>query len=133
MNRRMIAKNNIFNIRAGGAKWIGMTGTRKGFVEFDNREHAIRAWLVLMRTYRRRYGCKTIRTIVARFAPPNENNTEGYIAYCCRVTGLAADEELATSHAYGHLAVAMAKMETATVVSPVCVCDIMKYYNIQIT
>ena len=60
----MIAKNNIFNIRAGGAKWIGMTGTRKGFVEFDNREHAIRAWLVLMRTYRRRYGCKTIRTIV---------------------------------------------------------------------
>ena len=129
----MIAKNNIFNIRAGSAKWIGMTGTRKGFVEFDNREHAIRAWLVLMRTYRHRYGCNTIRKIVSRFAPPNENNTEDYIAYCCRVTGLTADEELMTSHDYGHLAVAMAKMETATVVSTVFVQDIMKCYKIQVT
>ena len=44
----MIAKNNIFNIRAGRAQWLGMTGTCKGFVEFETREHGIRAWLVLM-------------------------------------------------------------------------------------
>jgi hypothetical protein len=49
----MIGKNNIFNIRAGRAEWQGMTGTRKGFVEFIDQEHAIRAWLVLMRNYRR--------------------------------------------------------------------------------
>ena len=39
----MVAKNNVFNIRANGSSWIGMTGTRKGFVEFDSREHGIRA------------------------------------------------------------------------------------------
>ena len=50
----MIAKNNIFNIRAGKAQWLGMTGTCKGFVEFETREHGIRAWLVLMRNYLRR-------------------------------------------------------------------------------
>ena len=60
----MIAKNNIFNIRANGSSWIGMKGTRKGFVEFDTREHGIRAWLVLMRTYRRKYACVTMRSIV---------------------------------------------------------------------
>ena len=49
----MIAKNNIFNIRAG-QNWQGRTGVRKGFVEFMNKEYAIRAWLLLMRTYRRR-------------------------------------------------------------------------------
>ena len=27
----MIAKNNIFNIRANGAKWVGQTGANKGF------------------------------------------------------------------------------------------------------
>ena len=46
----MIARNNIFNIRANGAKWIGQIGANKGFAEFDTKEHAIRAWLVLMRT-----------------------------------------------------------------------------------
>ena len=52
----MIAKNNIFNIRKGlGPKWKGETGVCKGFVEFETREHGIRAWIVLMRTYRRRY------------------------------------------------------------------------------
>ena len=40
----MIAKNNIFNIRyAAQTKWMGQTGENKGFVEFDTREHAIRA------------------------------------------------------------------------------------------
>ena len=36
----MIAKNNIFNIRQG-AKWQGMTGTKKGFVEFETQEYAM--------------------------------------------------------------------------------------------
>jgi hypothetical protein len=49
----MIAKNNIFNIRAGRAQWLGMTGTCKGFVEFETREHGIRAWLVVRESYYR--------------------------------------------------------------------------------
>ena len=39
----MIAKNNIFNIRKGPKAWKGETGATKGFVEFETREHGIRA------------------------------------------------------------------------------------------
>ena len=35
----MIAKNNIFNIRANGAKWVGQIGSNKGFAEFDDVFH----------------------------------------------------------------------------------------------
>ena len=80
----MIAKNNIFNIRAG-QNWQGKTGVRRGFVEFVNKEYAIRAWLILMRTYRRR-GLTTLRQIVTTFAPPKENNTEAYIDFVCKQT-----------------------------------------------
>ena len=89
----MIATNNIFNIRVGKQPWHGQVGTKKGFVEFDTREHAIRAWLVLMRTYRRRYQRYTIRDIVGRFAPPNENNTNKYISFVERNTWCVRHKE----------------------------------------
>ena len=127
----MIAKNNIFNIRQG-AKWKGMTGVRKGFVEFENQEYAIRAWLILMRTYRRRYGCKTIRQIVTRFAPPNENNTEQYIDYCCEQLRMTADMELEFEIFYVALASAMARMETAVRLRMNDVEKVTKKYNIHI-
>ena len=127
----MLAKNNIFNIRQG-AKWQGMTGTKKGFVEFETQEYAIRAWLVLMRTYRRRYGCKTIRQIVTRFAPPNENNTEQYIAFCCRQVCMSADDELTGLTQYAMLGKAMAKMETATSLHPNDILEVMNQFKIRV-
>ena len=112
----MIAKNNIFNIRATGTKWQGQTGTKRGFVEFESQEKAIRAWLILMRTYRRKHGCKTIRTVVTRFAPPQDNNdTALYIRQMEEWTGvLEADERLFGCFDYCLLAVAMALKETGT-------------------
>ena len=128
----MIAKNNIFNIRAGQAQWLGMTGTRKGFVEFDTREHAIRAWLVLMRNYRRLYGCKTIRQIVTRFAPPVENQTERYIRYCSEGVMLDADCPLPKQEDYAFLGKYMARMETGTAVTANEILEVMNKYNITI-
>ena len=127
----MIAKNNIFNIRQG-AKWQGMTGTKKGFVEFKNQEYAIRAWLILMRTYRRRYGCRTVEQIVTRYAPPNENNTEQYIAYCRRQLHLEPNSTLNFDCEYISLAAAMAKMETGVELDIAWAYQVMKKYNIQI-
>ena len=128
----MIAKNNIFNIRAGRAQWLGMTGTRKGFVEFDTQEHGIRAWLVLMRSYRRRYGCRTIRQIVTRFAPPTENQTERYIRYCCQVVMLGDNADICQDIMFAMLGVAMARMETGTALDVGTISEIMKKYNISI-
>ena len=126
----MIAKNNIFNIRAGKAQWLGMTGTRRGFVEFDTQEHGIRAWLVLMRNYRQKYGCRTIRQIVTRFAPPSENNTERYIKFCCQGVMLDADCALTSLTDYAFLGKYMARMETGTAVTVNEILEVMNKFNI---
>ena len=128
----MIAKNNIFNIRAGKAQWLGMTGTRRGFVEFDTQEHGIRAWLVLMRNYRQKYGCKTIRQIVTRFAPPSENQTKQYIRFCCQGVMLDADCALTSLTDYAFLGKYMARMETGTAVTANEILEVMNKFNITI-
>lgn len=128
----MIAKNNIFNIRAGRAQWLGMTGTRKGFVEFDTQEHGIRAWLVLMSNYRRRYGCRTIRQIVSKFAPPTENQTERYIRFCCHEVMISDTKDITKDIEYCMLGVAMARMETGTALDVGTISEIMKKYDISV-
>jgi len=126
----MIAKNNIFNIRAG-QNWQGRTGVRKGFVEFMNKEYAIRAWLLLMRTYRRR-GLTTIRQIVTTFAPPKENNTEAYIDYVCSQTKYNAGYALEADSTYILLGIAMAAMETSTVLHYHEIYNVMQTFKIRI-
>ena len=128
----MIARNNIFNIRANGAKWVGQIGSNKGFVVFDTQEHAIRAWLVLMRTYRKKYGLTTIRDIIKRYAPPSENNTERYVRYCCTVTLKGSTEPITNKATYYVLGQAMAMMETGTILSYDVIASVANKFNIRI-
>ena len=127
----MIGKNNIFNIRhVATYTWVGETGQKKGFCEFQTKEHGIRAWLVLMRSYRRKYGCRTIRQIVTRFAPPSENNTERYIQYCAEGVMLDADCALTSLTDYAYLGKYMARMETGTAVTAEEILEVMNKFNI---
>ena len=110
----MIAKNNIFNIRKGlGPKWKGETGVCKGFVEFETREHGIRAWIVLMRT-----------------APPNENNTQAYIKYCRERVYKSEITWLSTTADYVRLGCAMAKMETGTELTAHEIYEALRKFNL---
>lgn len=72
--------NNPGNIRHG-QPWQGLSAqqTDKDFCQFVSPEYGIRAIYVLMRTYEKKYGLCSIREIINRYAPPKENNTEGYI------------------------------------------------------
>ena len=127
----MIAKNNIFNIRHSDKyMWQGQTGQKKGFCEFQTKELGIRAWLILMRSYRRKYGCRTIRQIVTRFAPPSENNTERYIHYCAEGVMLDADCELTALTDYAYLGKYMARMETGTAVTVNEILEVMNKFNL---
>ena len=128
----MLAKNNIFNIRAtkSGAKWLGQEGATKGFVDFSNPDLCIRAWCKLMATYRFRYGVKTISGIVKRFAPPNENNTDSYIRFCCQRLAMQPTTKLTTVMDYARLASAMAKMETGNDLAPNKVIEVIRDYKI---
>ena len=126
----MIAKNNIFNIRKGPKAWKGETGACKGFVEFETREHGIRAWIVLMHNYRIKHRCGTIRAIITRYAPPSENNTQAYIKYCKERVHKSEITWLSTTADYVRLGCAMAKMETGTVLTAQEIYDVIQKFNV---
>ncbi|MBI6548315.1 structural protein [Xenorhabdus lircayensis] len=86
---RGIRNHNPGNIRHRD-KWQGLrdTQTDKSFCQFVAPEYGIRAMLKILRNYERKYGDNTIRQFISRWAPPNENDTEGYIAYVCKSVGI---------------------------------------------
>lgn len=80
-------------------KWQGQvgrepTGNPPRFAVFDKHENGIRALAVLLTTYQDRHGLRTIRGIISRWAPGNENNTDAYVAHVARLTGRAPGDTL---------------------------------------
>ena len=115
MKPRGIRHNNPLNIRHSSSKWKGMARdqTDPSFVRFTSMAYGYRAAFVLLRTYRQKYGCNTIRKIISRWAPPNENNTETYIRHVSEWSGIEADKLIAgqDANAYIKIVAAMARME----------------------
>lgn len=71
---------NPLNIRWSAVKWRGQTGRgRGGFVEFESFTYGYRAAVVILRSYHLR-GIRSIRDIIATWAPRTENDTDAYIA-----------------------------------------------------
>ena len=75
---------NPLNIRRG-EKWQGLTDTQPDpeFCRFTSMEMGYRAGAKILLTYYRVFAQRgekfTIRNIISRWAPPNENRTEEYI------------------------------------------------------
>ena len=83
----------------------------KAFCQFESMEFGWRAAFVLLcRTYYLKYRLQTIRAIITRWAPPQENNTEAYIRHVAERTGIYADEPLdpPSEHPTQWMAIAMA-------------------------
>lgn len=70
-------------------KWKGQVGLgdvwlpqpQRRFAEFEDHKWGIRALAALLTTYQDRYGLRTIRQIINRWAPPNENSTSSYVNF----------------------------------------------------
>ena len=108
---RGIRNNNPLNIRRGKDQWQGLRAqqTDASFCQFESLEYGWRAaFYLLTRTYYHKYRLYTIRAIISRWAPPNENLTATYIQNVCRLTGIAPDEPL------GIPSMAMAIQENGT-------------------
>ena len=77
---RGIRNNNPANIRRSATKWAYLKPVQsdKQFCQFLEMRYGIRAFFILMRTYRYKYGLKTPREIINRFAPASENDVESY-------------------------------------------------------
>lgn len=76
--------NNPANIRRDQrTKWIGLSSVQndKEFCQFVAMEFGVRAFLILCRTYRQRYGIITVKKFIERFAPACENDVKAYVKY----------------------------------------------------
>ena len=68
--------------------------THGRFCVFADPVHGIRAMAKNLEAYYDRLGLRTIRQIINRWAPPNENNTEGYISRVAGNAGVGADDQI---------------------------------------
>ncbi|SEA73995.1 hypothetical protein SAMN05216462_2419 [Xylanibacter ruminicola] len=94
---RGIRNNNPLNIRRSKDQWKGLAEaqTDRAFVQFKTLEYGWRAaFYLLTRTYYHKYRLYTIRTIIRRWAPSNENDTNAYIANVSKLTGIDPDEPI---------------------------------------
>lgn len=75
-------KNNPANIRYVSSNlWKGLEGSVNGFCEFSSIEYGLRALMVLLKNYIKKYHLSNVSQILHRFAPPTENNTRAYISF----------------------------------------------------
>lgn len=90
---RGLRNNNPLNIRKGN-NWQGerQPQTDPAFEEFQTLEDGLRAGFIIIHNYlRKRPPINTVRAIISRWAPNNENNTAAYISTVCRRGALNAD------------------------------------------
>ncbi|WP_250538815.1 MULTISPECIES: hypothetical protein [unclassified Caballeronia] len=99
---RGIRNNNPGNIRYGDfARSAGAIGADSGgFAVFSDMRTGIEATAKLLRSYTAR-GFNTIRKIVSRWAPANENDTQAYIAAVAKQLGVSADTVLSGDQLQG--------------------------------
>lgn len=99
MTTRGVRNNNPGNIDyVYGTNWQGQTGKEPGpggrFCMFSAPEYGIRALARTLLAYQDKHGLHTIREIIGRWAPGNENNTGAYIDAVSVSTGFNADTQL---------------------------------------
>lgn len=108
----MIGKNNPFNIRSSRKnKWIGQSGSRKGFACFSDQYFGIRAAIKIVMCSYRNFGLRTIQKILGRFAPNTENNTQAYVKYVVSKTKIPPLKVLNSQMDYVLVLKAMSEFE----------------------
>lgn len=84
MTPRGLRNNNPGNIRVGD-NWQGLTGEdNAGFCTFAEPEFGIRALAKVLMSYQTKHGLRTLRGMISRWAPENENDTDAYIDSVCK-------------------------------------------------
>jgi len=87
-----LRNRNPGNIRPSNPPWQGAVGANSGFVVFDTMANGIRALCKQLMVYQSKYGIRTVRDAISRWAPPTDHNeTEAYIVMVCTI--LDCDDE----------------------------------------
>lgn len=97
---RGVRNRNPGNIDYNPANhWQGQLGMEVGvprprFARFDTPENGIRALGRVLLTYQRKHGLKTVKAIIARWAPSVENDTAAYVRAVEANTGTRPGAEI---------------------------------------
>lgn len=83
--------------------------------------YGYRAMLKLLQNYSRLNGCKTIRQMINRWAPPSENNTDNYIRAVCAGAGVQPDQmvDVSNRNVMCRIAAAMSRVENGVLANMV--------------
>jgi len=69
------------------------------FCRFNEAENGLRALGKLLQAYQRKHGCNTLRKILNRWAPPDENDTGAYVRQVAKALAVDPDAPLDTTQA----------------------------------
>ena len=83
---RGLRNNNPGNIRRSSDRWLRLAPvqTDPDFFQFTSIEWGYRALIKTLQNYRRKHGLQTIKEMITRWAPANENNTASYVRSVCQ-------------------------------------------------
>lgn len=96
---RGIRNHNPGNIRHGD-KWQGAAKIKNerdrdpDFVQFESPAWGIRALARVLIAYQDKHDLRTVRGIIGRWAPPNENDTGAYVRSVAAKMGVSPDDEI---------------------------------------
>jgi len=90
---RGLRNNNPGNIRRNSDVFQGEVNPSrdKEFKQFKNMAYGYRAMFKILSNYYNKYQLNTIREMISRWAPENENNTAAYVSLVSIYAGIAPD------------------------------------------
>lgn len=91
---RGLRNNNPGNIRRNSDVFQGEINPSrdKEFKQFKTMAHGYRAMFKILSNYYRVYKLDTIRKMITRWAPENENNTSAYVSLVSSYSGIGPDD-----------------------------------------
>lgn len=93
---RGLRNNNPGNIRRNSDVFQGEVNPSrdKDFKQFKSMAYGYRAVFKILSNYHRVYKLTTIRKMIIRWAPENENNTAAYVSLVSSYSGIGPDDLL---------------------------------------
>lgn len=91
---RGLRNNNPGNIRRNSDVFQGEINPSrdKEFKQFKNMAYGYRAMYKILSNYYNKYRLNTIRKMISRWAPENENNTAAYVSLVSSYSGIGPDD-----------------------------------------
>lgn len=91
---RGLRNNNPGNIRRNSDVFQGEVNPSRDqqFKQFKTMAHGYRAVFKILSNYYRNYKLDTIRKMIGRWAPENENNTAAYVSLVSSYAGIEPDD-----------------------------------------